>query len=135
IRGRVGSPGRLSLGEWRPRGSARRPRSRPRAPAADRDARAGARAGDHGPDPDAGGLLQRGRAPGGGRDPPGGVPRTGGGRGGPGRARPNLATILYVEGRREEAVRVSEAGIAAAEAAGLEAVHGNRLRGGAVDSL
>ncbi|HEX7473023.1 MAG TPA: tetratricopeptide repeat protein, partial [Candidatus Limnocylindrales bacterium] len=51
------------------------------------------------------------------------------------RARANLATILYVEGRREEAVRVSEAGIAAAEAAGLEAVHGNRLRGGAVDSL
>ena len=51
------------------------------------------------------------------------------------RARANLATILYIEGRREEAVRVSEAGIAAAEAAGLEAVHGNRLRGGAVDSL
>jgi DNA-binding CsgD family transcriptional regulator/tetratricopeptide (TPR) repeat protein len=51
------------------------------------------------------------------------------------RARANLASILYIEGRREDAVRVSEAGIAAAEAAGLEAVHGNRLRGGAVDSL
>jgi len=51
------------------------------------------------------------------------------------RARANLASILYVEGRREEAVQISEAGIAAAEAAGLEAVHGNRLRGGAVDSL
>ncbi len=51
------------------------------------------------------------------------------------RARANLATILDLEGRREEAVQVADAGIAAAEAAGLEAVHGNRLRGGAVDSL
>ncbi len=51
------------------------------------------------------------------------------------RARANLATILDLEGRREEAVQVANAGIAAAEAAGLEAVHGNRLRGGAVDSL
>jgi DNA-binding CsgD family transcriptional regulator/tetratricopeptide (TPR) repeat protein len=51
------------------------------------------------------------------------------------RARANLATILDLEGRREEAVQVAHAGIAAAEAAGLEAVHGNRLRGGAVDSL
>ena len=51
------------------------------------------------------------------------------------RARANLATVLDLEGRREEAVQVSVAGIAAAEAAGLEAVHGNRLRGGAVDSL
>ena len=51
------------------------------------------------------------------------------------RARANLATILDLEGRREEALQVSVAGIAAAEAAGLEAVYGNRLRGGAVDSL
>ena len=51
------------------------------------------------------------------------------------RARANLATILDLEGRREEAVQVAESGITAAEAAGLEAVHGNRLRGGAVDSL
>ncbi len=51
------------------------------------------------------------------------------------RARANLATILDLEGRREEAVQVADEGIAAAEAAGLEAVHGNRLRGGAVDSL
>jgi DNA-binding CsgD family transcriptional regulator/tetratricopeptide (TPR) repeat protein len=51
------------------------------------------------------------------------------------RARANLATILDLEGRREEAVQIADAGIAAAEAAGLEAVHGNRLRGGAVDSL
>jgi DNA-binding CsgD family transcriptional regulator/tetratricopeptide (TPR) repeat protein len=51
------------------------------------------------------------------------------------RARANLATILDLEGRREEAVQVADAGIAAAEAAGLEAVHGNRLRSGAVDSL
>lgn len=51
------------------------------------------------------------------------------------RARANLATILDLEGRREEAVQVADAGIAAAEAAGLEAVYGNRLRGGAVDSL
>jgi DNA-binding CsgD family transcriptional regulator/tetratricopeptide (TPR) repeat protein len=51
------------------------------------------------------------------------------------RARANLATILYAEGRREEAVRISEAGIAAAEVAGLEAVYGNRHRAGAVDSL
>jgi DNA-binding CsgD family transcriptional regulator/tetratricopeptide (TPR) repeat protein len=52
------------------------------------------------------------------------------------RARANLVTILGdFEGRREEAVQIAGAGIAAAEAAGLEAVHGNRLRGGAVDSL
>jgi DNA-binding CsgD family transcriptional regulator/tetratricopeptide (TPR) repeat protein len=51
------------------------------------------------------------------------------------RARANLATILDLEGRREEAVRIAHAGIAAAEAAGLEAVHGNRLRSGAVDTL
>ena len=51
------------------------------------------------------------------------------------RARANLATILDLEGRREEAVEVTDAGIAMAEAAGLEAVHGNRLRGSAVDSL
>ena len=51
------------------------------------------------------------------------------------RARANLTTILDLEGRREEAVRIAHAGIAAAEAAGLEAVHGNRLRSGAVDTL
>ena len=51
------------------------------------------------------------------------------------RARANLATILDLEGRREEAVRIAYAGIAAAESAGLEAVHGNRLRSGAVDTL
>ena len=51
------------------------------------------------------------------------------------RARANLATILDLEGRREEAVEIADAGIAIAEAAGLEAVHGNRLRGSAVDSL
>ena len=51
------------------------------------------------------------------------------------RARANLTTILDLEGRREEAVEIAHAGIAAAEAAGLEAVHGNRLRSGAVDTL
>lgn len=51
------------------------------------------------------------------------------------RARANLATILDLEGRREEAVQVANAGIAVAAAAGLEEVHGNRLRSGAVDSL
>jgi len=51
------------------------------------------------------------------------------------RARANLATILDLQGRREEAVAISVAGIVAAEAAGLEAVYGNRLRGGAVNSL
>jgi DNA-binding CsgD family transcriptional regulator/tetratricopeptide (TPR) repeat protein len=51
------------------------------------------------------------------------------------RARANLATILDLEGRREEAVQVADAGIAVAAAAGLEEVHGNRLRSGAVDSL
>ena len=51
------------------------------------------------------------------------------------RARANLVGILDLEGRREEALQISVARIAAAEAAGLEAVYGNRLRGGAVDSL
>jgi DNA-binding CsgD family transcriptional regulator/tetratricopeptide (TPR) repeat protein len=51
------------------------------------------------------------------------------------RARANLATILDLEGRREEAVEVSRRGIEAAEAAGLEVVHGNLLRGSSVDAL
>ncbi len=51
------------------------------------------------------------------------------------RARANLATILDLEGRREAAVEVSRRGIEAAESAGLEAVHGNLLRGSAVDAL
>lgn len=51
------------------------------------------------------------------------------------RARANLATMLDLEGRRDEAVDVSRRGIQAAEAAGLEVVHGNLLRGSAVDAL
>ncbi len=51
------------------------------------------------------------------------------------RARANLATILDLDGRRDAAVEVSRRGIEAAEAAGLEAVHGNLLRGSAVDAL
>jgi DNA-binding CsgD family transcriptional regulator/tetratricopeptide (TPR) repeat protein len=51
------------------------------------------------------------------------------------RARANLATMLDLEGRRDEAVAVSRRGIEAAEAAGLEVVHGNLLRGSAVDAL
>lgn len=51
------------------------------------------------------------------------------------RARANLATMLDLEGRRDDAVRVSRRGIEAAEAAGLEMVHGNLLRGSAVDAL
>jgi len=51
------------------------------------------------------------------------------------RARANLATMLDLEGRRDEAVEVSRRGIEAAEAAGLEVVHGNLLRGSAVDAL
>jgi DNA-binding CsgD family transcriptional regulator/tetratricopeptide (TPR) repeat protein len=51
------------------------------------------------------------------------------------RARANLATILDLEGRREEAIEVSRRGIEAAEAAGLEVVHGNLLRGSSVDAL
>ena len=51
------------------------------------------------------------------------------------RARANLATMLDLEGRRDEAVEVSRRGIEAAEAVGLEVVHGNLLRGSAVDAL
>jgi len=51
------------------------------------------------------------------------------------RARANLATMLDLEGRRDEMVEVSRLGIEAAEAAGLEVVHGNLLRGQAVDVL
>lgn len=51
------------------------------------------------------------------------------------RARANLATTLDLEGRREDAVEVALEGVRAAEAAGLEVVHGNLLRGNAVDFL
>ncbi len=49
------------------------------------------------------------------------------------RARANLATMLDLEGRREAAVGVARQGIVEAEASGLEVVHGNLLRGNAVD--
>jgi DNA-binding CsgD family transcriptional regulator/tetratricopeptide (TPR) repeat protein len=51
------------------------------------------------------------------------------------RARANLATVLDLDGRRDEAVEVARQGIRAAEEAGLEVVHGNLLRGNAVDFL
>ena len=47
----------------------------------------------------------------------------------------NLTTVLDLAGRREDAVAVASEGIAAARAAGLEAVYGNFLRGNAADSL
>ncbi len=47
----------------------------------------------------------------------------------------NLTTLLDLAGRHEEAVMVASEGIAAARAAGLEAVYGNFLRGNAADSL
>jgi len=51
------------------------------------------------------------------------------------RARANLTTALDLQGRREEAVEIAREGIRAAEDAGLEVVHGNLLRGNAVDML
>ncbi len=51
------------------------------------------------------------------------------------RARANLATVFDLDGRREEALAVAREGIGAAERAGLEAVHGNLLRGNAADFL
>ncbi len=51
------------------------------------------------------------------------------------RARANLATILALEGRHEEAIDATLAGIAAAERDGLEDLHGNLLRGQAADFL
>ncbi len=51
------------------------------------------------------------------------------------RARANLTNSLDLQGRRDEAVEVARAGITAAEQAGLEVVHGNLLRGNAVDAL
>lgn len=51
------------------------------------------------------------------------------------RARANLATVFDLDGRREEALAVARDGIGAAERAGLEAVHGNLLRGNAADFL
>jgi DNA-binding CsgD family transcriptional regulator/tetratricopeptide (TPR) repeat protein len=51
------------------------------------------------------------------------------------RARANLTTALDLQGRRDEAVAVARAGIRAAEEVGLEIVHGNLLRGNAVDML
>ena len=47
----------------------------------------------------------------------------------------NLTTVLDLVGRHEDAVLVAREGIAAARAAGLEAVYGNVLRGNAADSL
>jgi len=47
----------------------------------------------------------------------------------------NLTTVLDLAGRHEDAVTVASEGIAAARAAGLEAVYGNFLRGNAADSL
>ncbi len=51
------------------------------------------------------------------------------------RARANLTNVLDLQGRREEAVEVARKGIVEAERAGLEVVHGNLLRGNAVDVL
>jgi len=51
------------------------------------------------------------------------------------RARANLTNALDLRGQREEAVEVALRGIEAAEAAGLEVVHGNVLRGNAADAL
>ena len=51
------------------------------------------------------------------------------------RARANLTTALDLEGRREEAVTVAREGIAQSEVDGLEALHGNLLRGNAADFL
>ncbi|MFH0751733.1 MAG: LuxR C-terminal-related transcriptional regulator, partial [Chloroflexota bacterium] len=51
------------------------------------------------------------------------------------RARANLTNALDLRGLREEAVDVALRGIEAAEAAGLEVVHGNVLRGNAADAL
>jgi DNA-binding CsgD family transcriptional regulator/tetratricopeptide (TPR) repeat protein len=51
------------------------------------------------------------------------------------RARANMTTMLDLQGRREEAVAVALRGVAAAEADGLEVVHGNLLRGNAADFL
>lgn len=51
------------------------------------------------------------------------------------RARANLTNALDLRGQREAAVDVALRGIAAAEAAGLEVVHGNVLRGNAADAL
>lgn len=51
------------------------------------------------------------------------------------RARANLTNALDLGGQREEAVGVALRGIEAAEAAGLEVVHGNVLRGNAADAL
>jgi len=51
------------------------------------------------------------------------------------RARGNLTNALDLRGQREEAVDVALRGIEAAEAAGLEVVHGNVLRGNAADAL
>jgi DNA-binding CsgD family transcriptional regulator/tetratricopeptide (TPR) repeat protein len=51
------------------------------------------------------------------------------------RARANLTSALEMQGRREAAVEIARAGIRAAEEAGLEVVHGNLLRGNAVDVL
>lgn len=51
------------------------------------------------------------------------------------RARGNLTNALDLQGRREEAVEAARAGIRAAEAAGLEVVHGNFLLSMAVDGL
>lgn len=51
------------------------------------------------------------------------------------RARANLTTALDLEGRREEAVAVARDGIARSERDGLEALHGNLLRGNAADFL
>jgi DNA-binding CsgD family transcriptional regulator/tetratricopeptide (TPR) repeat protein len=51
------------------------------------------------------------------------------------RATANLTTALDVLGRKREAVEVAQAGIAAAQRAGQEAVFGNFLRGNGADSL
>jgi len=51
------------------------------------------------------------------------------------RARANLTTALDLEGRRAEALAVAREGIARAELDGLEALHGNLLRGNAADFL
>ena len=51
------------------------------------------------------------------------------------RARGNLANVLDVQGRREEAVEAALAGIRAAEDAGLEVIHGNFLHSMAAEAL
>ncbi len=51
------------------------------------------------------------------------------------RARANLTNALDLQGRREEALEVAQSGIVEAERSGLEVVHGNLLRGNAVDAL